>query len=132
VKPLSLVSFRSEQLSSVSSSVSALQMSFASKVVVVFGATGVVGSGAANAFLNADATVIAVGRDMKKLEELKGNVEKNANLHLIVGDYVSEEGTKQLHETIKAKLNGKEIDRTPNQLSLIIFPFAVSPRLELS
>jgi NADPH:quinone reductase-like Zn-dependent oxidoreductase len=88
------------------------QMSFAGKVVVVFGATGVVGSGAANAFLNEGATVLAVGRDLSKLQALKGKVEKNANLHFVTGDYTSEAVTKKLHEDIKAALAGTEIDRT--------------------
>lgn len=87
-------------------------MSLSGKVAVVFGASGYVGSGATDAFLNAGATVVAVGRDLKKLEELKGKVKNAAHLHLLAGDYANEEATQKLADNLKSLLAGKDIDRT--------------------
>jgi NAD(P)-dependent dehydrogenase (short-subunit alcohol dehydrogenase family) len=91
-----------------------LPRALAGKVAVIFGATGYVGQGATDAFLNAGATVIAVGRDLKKLEEFKTKLAptNTANLHLQTGDFSSEESVKTLHTNIHKLLAGKPIDRS--------------------
>lgn len=87
-------------------------MSVAGKVAIVFGATGFVGQGATDAFVKEGATVVAVGRDQKKLEALKQKLGNPAALHLIVGDYSDEQVTKTLHGNITKLLGSKPIDRT--------------------
>lgn len=86
-------------------------MSFAGKVAVVFGATGYVGQGVVDQYLAVGATVVAVGRELKKLEELKTKVSNPTNLHLLAGDVTSEESVHKLHQDLKTLLNGKDYDR---------------------
>jgi len=64
---------------------------FGGQVVVVLGATGAVGSGAVYSFLERGATVVAVGREQKKLDALVVEVGKLApRLLTVVGDVGSE------------------------------------------
>jgi len=72
------------------------------KIVVVLGATGIVGSGAVFNYLADGATVIAVGRDKKKLEELAKKQGDNAKhvIPVVFSEYNDEKAVSGLRDTV--------------------------------
>jgi len=95
-------------------------MSVVEKMVVVLGATGIVGSGAVLAFLEAGAFVCAVGRSQKKLRELKEQVpEAQASLIIFVeGNFNSLENAKQSFNAVIQALGGKQIDHVVSAVGI--------------
>jgi len=78
---------------------------------VILGAYGVVGSGAALAFLRDGWTVIAVGRDETKLTELKNCLAaKHAGigdrLELVQGQFNSDMHTAKVYDAVKKAIGG--------------------------
>lgn len=82
------------------------------QVVVVLGATGVVGSGAVRKFLDAGATVVGVSRSAQKLAELKTLLELGADapFHAVVGDFTDEASAAATRQAVDAALAGRASD----------------------
>jgi NAD(P)-dependent dehydrogenase (short-subunit alcohol dehydrogenase family) len=96
-------------------------MSFKDKVVVVLGATGVVGTGVVRKYLDAGATVVGVSRSAGKLEDLKKRIDiKAAEPFLSVeGDFQDEAQASRTREAVVGALKGKTIDHV---VSILGFP----------
>jgi len=82
----------------------------AGKVVVILGATGNVGSGAAHAFLQQGTTVVLVGRDKAKLNTFKDKLPNNQNALVVVGKFNTEKEAAESHNLVLKALGGKSID----------------------
>jgi len=81
--------------------------SFAGQTVVILGATGYVGSGAAQRFLESGARVIAVGRDATRLEKLKtdlGTAVSKDNYDIVIGDFSDEKSAAAAVAALQAKV----------------------------
>jgi len=92
---------------------------FAGKNVVVLGATGVIAYGAVHNFLVEGATVVAVGREKKRLEEFAGKMKHHAKNLILVPfeNYLEEKGAENLRETVLAALpTGAKIDHVVTNL----------------
>jgi len=89
------------------------------KIVVVLGATGVIAYGAAYNFLVDGATVVAVGREKKKLEEFAGKLKQYAKNLILVpfSNYLEEKGADNLRDTVLQALpKGSKIDHVLTNL----------------
>jgi len=75
-------------------------MSLSGKYAVVLGATGVVGSGVVQTFLDAGATVVAVSRDTKKVEALSKRLKSSNLLTVIHSDYSDEKAAAGLLKAV--------------------------------
>jgi len=86
-------------------------MALANKVVVIFGATGDVGSGAAHAYLQEGATVVAVSRDANKLENLRKSLGDIA-VHLlpVTGEFTSDHTVAEIKTKVGEVLKGRKVD----------------------
>jgi len=79
--------------------------SFKGQTVVILGASGVVGQGVAYKYLEAGAHVVAVGREQKKLDTLKGSLGKQVtkdNFSSVVGDFGDEKAAQATFAAVKA------------------------------
>lgn len=87
-------------------------MSFSNQVVVVIGATGVVGSGVVRKYLDAGATVVGVSRSEENLTKLKTllNIGDNEPFHGVVGDFKDEASAQAAYDAVSAAVGGKAID----------------------
>jgi NAD(P)-dependent dehydrogenase (short-subunit alcohol dehydrogenase family) len=75
------------------------------QTAVIIGATGVVGQGVAWKYLEAGATVVAVGRDQKKLDVLRTALAKVAtkdNFKTAIGDFSDEKAAAAALIAVKA------------------------------
>ncbi len=88
------------------------------QVVVVLGATGVVGSGAVRRYLGEGATVVAVSRSAPKLEALK---KRLAAPHLLsaVGDFTSDDEAFKTRDAVAAVLGGQPIDHVLSSIGFV-------------
>ncbi len=84
-------------------------MTSKNQVVVIAGATGVVGSGATKKYLSEGSTVVAVSRSASKLAALKAQLGA-PQLLTAVGDFTSEADAQATHAAVKAALGGRAID----------------------
>jgi NAD(P)-dependent dehydrogenase (short-subunit alcohol dehydrogenase family) len=87
-------------------------VSFENRVVVVIGASGVVGSGIVRKYLDAGATVVGVSRSASKLEQLKQQMKIQGSEPFVpvVGDFKDEASTAEAKKAVVAALGGKPID----------------------
>eukprot|EP00158_Paraphelidium_tribonemae_P007481 Partr_v1_DN28264_c0_g1_i1_m75158 len=86
------------------------------KAVVILGATGVIGQGAAAACLKQGATVVAVGRSLERLNQLKQLLGGHKNLHLATGDFKSDAEAATVRDEVAKVLNGQSIDHLVSTL----------------
>lgn len=91
-------------------------MSFAGKVVVVAGTSGIVGSGIARAFLAEDAIVVAPVRSKKSLASFIEDWTKlgKGELDVVEVDVGTESGAAQLADHVKAKYS--EVDHAVSSI----------------
>ena len=89
------------------------------KAVVVGGATGVVGSGAVRAFLDAGATVVGVSRSEQRLAELAAGLPDGADFRGVVGDPVDDTGVLRLRADVEAALGGAPVDHAVSALGFV-------------
>jgi NAD(P)-dependent dehydrogenase (short-subunit alcohol dehydrogenase family) len=96
---------------------------FTGKTVVILGATGVVGSGAAKAFLDAGAFVVAVSRSAAKLEALKQALKlaPGAAFATAVGDFKDETTTGRAMAALDQALQGRAIDHVISAQGFVKF-----------
>ena len=92
-------------------------MSLAGKSVVILGATGNVGSGAAHALLAQGATVVLVGRDSAKLQALKTKLGNAANAHIVEGKFDTEHHAASTRDHVLKALGGKQYDHVISSLA---------------
>lgn len=79
-------------------------MSLAGKKILVAGATGEVGRGAALAFASAGADVFIAGRNEQKLNDVKASMmakQGSTTVTVIATDYSTVAGAKKLQESVK-------------------------------
>lgn len=95
--------------------------SFQGQVVVVLGATGVVGAGVARSFLDAGATVLAVSRDAGKLEALKSSLGVKAGdaFEGVVGAFDTDASAAAARDAIVAACHGHPIDHVVSSISFV-------------
>lgn len=88
------------------------------QVVVVLGATGVVGSGVVRTYLDAGATVVGVSRSADKLEQLKTllGIGPAEPFHAVVGDFVDEASAVATRQAVEAVLGDRAIDHVVSVL----------------
>lgn len=86
--------------------------SFKDKVVVVAGATGVIGSGVARRFLDEGATVVSISRDPERLQLLRTQLEIKPGESLldVVGEFKTEQSAAEVRATVKEVLGGRPVD----------------------
>jgi NAD(P)-dependent dehydrogenase (short-subunit alcohol dehydrogenase family) len=94
-------------------------MSFQNQVVVIPGATGVVGSGAARAFLKQGATVVAVSRSGAKLDALKAQLGGGDAFKAVVGDFGTEASAAAAHAAVMAAVGGKPVDHVVSVVGFV-------------
>lgn len=96
-------------------------MSLNGKIVVVAGATGVVGSGAVRAFLDAGATVVATSRKAASLDSLANtlNILPSEPFIKVQGDFSSESAASDAAVAIADALAGKPIDHIVANIGFI-------------
>jgi NAD(P)-dependent dehydrogenase (short-subunit alcohol dehydrogenase family) len=99
------------------------------QTVVVGGATGVVGSGAVRAFLDAAATVVGVSRSAQRLEELQAGLPAGADFRGVVGDPVDDDAVLRLRADVEAALGGAPVDHAVSALGFVTMadPPSVTP-----
>jgi len=90
-------------------------MAFAGKNVLILGASGVVGSGAAVSYLDQGASIYYTSRDASKINELKEKLTKlnggySGRLHGIVASFDTEAQGVAAKAAVLAALNGKSLD----------------------
>ncbi|HEX8435121.1 SDR family NAD(P)-dependent oxidoreductase [Archangium sp.] len=87
-------------------------MSFENRVVVVIGASGVVGSGVVRKYLDAGATVVGVSRSASKLEQLtqQMKIQSSEPFISVVGDFKDEASAREAKKAVATALQGKPID----------------------
>lgn len=97
--------------------------SFEGKSVVVLGATGVVGSGVARAFLDQGAFVVAVSRSAEKLTELRKTLGVKAGdaFATAVGDFKDDATAARAMAAIDAALGGRAIDHVISSQGFVKF-----------
>ena len=98
-------------------------MSFQNRVVVIIGATGVVGSGVVRKYLDAGATVVGVSRSASKLEQLKQQMKIQASEPFlsVVGDFKDEASATEVKKAVAAALEGKAIDHVVSVQGFVAF-----------
>lgn len=98
-------------------------MSFQNQIVVVLGATGVVGSGVVRAYLEAGATVVGVSRSAEKLERLKAqlSLEEEASFLAVIGDFVDEPSAQATRRAVAEALQGRPVDHVVTVLGFVNF-----------
>ncbi len=89
------------------------------RIAVVGGATGVVGSGAVRAFLDAGATVIGVSRSLQRLDELQAGLPAGADFRGVVGDPVDDGAVLRLRADIESALDGAPVDHAVSALGFV-------------
>src|SRR5687768_4353449 len=99
-------------------------MTFTGKVVLILGATGTVGSGAAWNFLDQGATVFFTTRDDKRAKYLisdinKLNPEYSKRLHGIVANFHKEEDGERAAKDIKHALGRAPIDHVVSAMEFV-------------
>jgi meso-butanediol dehydrogenase/(S,S)-butanediol dehydrogenase/diacetyl reductase len=88
------------------------------QVVVVLGATGVVGSGAVKRYLGEGATVVAVSRSAQKLEALKTRLAA-PQLLTAVGDFTSDEQALETRDAVSKALGGQSVDHVLSSIGFV-------------
>ncbi len=85
---------------------------FKEKVIVIGGATGVVGSGAVRAFLNEGALVVGISRSQSKIDDLIKSmaIRPDEPFYPVIGDFNTEADAVNTKDAVLAVLNGKAID----------------------
>jgi NAD(P)-dependent dehydrogenase (short-subunit alcohol dehydrogenase family) len=98
-------------------------MSFENRVVVVVGASGVVGSGIVRKYLDAGATVVGVSRSSSKLDQLKQQmkIQSSERFVPVVGDFKDETSTDAAKKAVAAALGGKPIDHVVSVQGFVAF-----------
>lgn len=96
-------------------------MDLSGKVVVVAGATGVVGSGAVRAFLDAGATVVATSRKAASLDALADtlNILPAEPFIRVQADFSTEAAADDAATAVKAALAGRPIDHIVANIGFI-------------
>jgi len=90
------------------------------KVVVILGVTGIVGSGAAHAFLSQGAVVVGVSRDQKKLDETKKSFGDLGKAFLsVVGQFDNEAHALKAATEVKKVLNNKPYDHVVSVMGFV-------------
>lgn len=84
-------------------------MKFSSKVVVITGAAGGIGTEITKRFINEGAKVVAVDISTEALEKLSVEINKPENLLTVKTDISSEESCADLYEQIVQKWNAVDI-----------------------
>lgn len=99
------------------------------QTVVVGGATGVVGSGAVRAFLDAGATVVGVSRSAQRLAELQAGLPDGTDFRGVVGDPVDDTAVLRLRTDVEAQLDGGPVDHVVSALGFVTMadPPSVTP-----
>lgn len=99
------------------------------QTVVVGGATGVIGSGAVRAFLEAGATVVGVSRSQERLDALRASLPPAADFQGVVGDPVDDDGVSRLRSGISAAVAGAPVDHALSSLGFVTVaePFSRTP-----
>jgi NAD(P)-dependent dehydrogenase (short-subunit alcohol dehydrogenase family) len=112
----------------MSSSSHAFASQFKGQVVVVLGATGVVGSGAVRSYLDAGATVVGVSRSAANLDKLRSQMAIGAGepFHGVVGDFNTEAAGKAAFDAVAAALGGKAIDHVVSSLGFVVIDGAAT------
>lgn len=96
-------------------------MSLAGKIVVILGASGNVGSGAAHGFLEAGATVVLVGRDETKIKAIKEKLGNNPNVLIAIGTFDTEANAAATRDAVIKVLGGKQYDHVVSSLGFVHF-----------
>jgi len=78
-------------------------MTFKNKTVVITGATGGLGETVVRHFMNKNARVAAIGRNMSGLETLRQKYNKDAAPEIFAADITREDEVAAVFETIKQK-----------------------------
>lgn len=94
-------------------------MSFQNQVVVIPGATGVVGSGVARAYLKQGATVVGISRSASKLEALKATLPPGDAFKPVVGEFSSEASAAAAHRAVDAALGGRPVDHVVSVVGFV-------------
>ncbi|MBI4821475.1 MAG: SDR family oxidoreductase [Deltaproteobacteria bacterium] len=87
-------------------------MSFEDKVVVVLGATGIIGSGVVRSYLDTKATVVGVSRSGKRLDTLREqmSIRDDEPFLSVVGDFNDAFAANASHNRVTELLGGRPID----------------------
>ena len=94
-------------------------MAFAGKTIVILGSNGIIGSGAAHAYLEAGATVIGVARDAAKLEKLKTQLPHADHFKIVEGKFDSEASAQETQKKVLDTLQGKPIDHIVSSIAFV-------------
>jgi NAD(P)-dependent dehydrogenase (short-subunit alcohol dehydrogenase family) len=98
-------------------------VSFENRIVVVIGASGVVGSGVVRKYLDAGATVVGVSRSASKLEQLKQQMKIQGSEPFVpvVGDFKDEASAAEAKKAVGAALKGRPIDHVVSVQGFVAF-----------
>lgn len=98
-------------------------MSLEQRIVVVIGASGVVGSGIVRKYLDAGATVVGVSRSASKLEQLKQQMKIQGSEPFlpVVGDFKDEASAGEAKRAVVAALGGRPIDHVVSVQGFVAF-----------